>query len=347
MNAPILVVGQGIAGSVLALAFTEYQIPFIAVEQFGISRSSSVAAGLFNPVVFKRLTEGWRAFEAVEKAKVFYHNAEQITQSSFLNIDGILRVHGSEDERRMWSAKRERGAWSSVLGESFQDSEIMSILHTPFGAAHIFEAGFVHPQKFLDAVKGFLASNQQLCRCALDHSDLHISHEAIAWNGMRFSAIVCCEGTAIQQNPYFAADVLKPAKGEVLIIEAPDLPQRVFNGKVYGVPIGNACFRIGATYDWDAPHAEPTQAKYDELYDQLCNLVKVPFRVIGHEAGIRPSSPNRRPFFINSGREKRIFAFNGLGTKGVLLAPMLAYEIASYFRSGSMPNPEFTLQPFG
>ncbi|MFN5371048.1 MAG: NAD(P)/FAD-dependent oxidoreductase [Bacteroidia bacterium] len=347
MDLPILVVGQGIAGSVLALAFTEYEIPFLAVEQHGISRSSSVAAGLFNPVVFKRLTEGWRAFEAVERAKAFYQNAEQITQASFLNVDGILRVHGSDDERRMWSAKRENHTWSKILGESSRDNGIMSGLHAPFGTAHIHEAGFIHPQKFLDTVKSFLSLKQQLYSRTFEHNDLRFSQEAIAWNGMQFYAVVFCEGVAIQHNPYFAAEILKPAKGEVLIIEAPDLPQRVFNGKVYGVPIGNARFRIGATYEWDAPNAEPTQTKYDELYDQLCNLIKVPFRVIGHEAGIRPSSPNRRPFFINSAREKRVFAFNGLGTKGVLLAPMLALEIASYFRDGSMPNPEFTLQTFG
>jgi glycine/D-amino acid oxidase-like deaminating enzyme len=347
MDLPILVVGQGIAGSVLALAFTEYEIPFLAVEQHGISRSSSVAAGLFNPVVFKRLTEGWRAFEAVEKAKAFYQNAEQITQASFLNVDGILRVHSSDDERRMWSAKRENHTWSKILGESSRDNGIMSGLHAPFGTAHIHEAGFMHPQKFLDTVKSFLSLKQQLYSRTFEHNDLRFSQEAIAWNGMQFNAVVFCEGVAIQHNPYFAAEILKPAKGEVLIIEAPDLPQRVFNGKVYGVPIGNARFRIGATYEWDAPNAEPTQTKYDELYDQLCNLIKVPFRVIGHEAGIRPSSPNRRPFFINSAREERVFAFNGLGTKGVLLAPMLALEIASYFRDGSMPNPEFTLQTFG
>lgn len=347
MELPILVVGQGIAGSVLALAFAEYKIPFLAVEQNGISRSSSVAAGLFNPVVFKRLTEGWRAFEAVEKAKAFYGKAEQTTQSSFLNVDGILRVHGSDDERRMWSAKRENLTWSRVLGESSSDSGLMSGLHAPFGAAHIREAGFIHPQKFLDAVKSFLSSKQQICNRTFEHNDVRFSQEAIAWNGMRFKAIVFCEGTAIQHNPYFTAEILKPAKGEVLIVEAPDLPQRVFNGKVYGVPIGNGRFRVGATYEWDPPHAEPTQAKYDELHEQLCSLVKVPFRVVGHEAGIRPSSPNRRPFFINSASEKRIFAFNGLGTKGVLLAPMLALEIASYFRDGIMPNHEFTLQSFG
>jgi glycine/D-amino acid oxidase-like deaminating enzyme len=347
MDLPILIVGQGIAGSVLALAFAEYGITFRVVEQVGFSRSSAVAAGLFNPVVFKRLTEGWRAFEAVEKAKAFYRIAEQTTQSSFLNLDGILRVHGSDDERRMWSAKRENHIWSRVLGESSRDSGIMSGLHAPFGAAHIVEAGFIHPQLFLDAVKTYLDSQMLVYDEAFIHSKVNYNHAGIIWNGQLYKAIVFCEGTAIAKNPYFDSAVLKPAKGEVLIIEAPELPQRVFNGKVYGVPIGNGRFRVGATYEWDAPHAEPTQAKYDELHEQLCRLVKVPFRVVGHEAGIRPSSPSRRPFFINSASEKRIFAFNGLGTKGVLLAPMLALEIASYFRDGIMPNPEFTLQSFG
>jgi len=344
MDLPILIVGQGIAGSVLALAFAEYGISFRAVEQSGFSRSSAVAAGLFNPVVFKRLTEGWRAFEAVQKAKAFYQHAEQITRASFLDTNGIVRVHGSDDECRMWAAKREKAPWNTILGESSPEPEMAPGLYAPFGTAQIVEAGFINPQVFLDAVKLHLDSQMLRYDEAFIHSKINCNEAGIIWNGQLFKAIVFCEGTAIAQNPYFDAAVLKPAKGEVLIVEAPDLPQRVFNGKVYGVPIGNGRFRVGATYEWDAPHAEPTQAKYDELHEQLCALLKVPFRVVAHEAGIRPSSPDRRPFFIHSRREERIFAFNGLGTKGALLAPMLALEIASYFRDRVMPNPEFTLQ---
>jgi hypothetical protein len=37
----------------------------------------------------------------------------------------------------------------------------------------------------------------------------------------------------------------------------------------------------------------------------------------------------------------KAFAFNGLGTKGVLLAPMLADEIAQFFKFRKPVHPEF------
>jgi glycine/D-amino acid oxidase-like deaminating enzyme len=71
------------------------------------------------------------------------------------------------------------------------------------------------------------------------------------------------------------------------------------------------------------------------------NLLKVPFNVIRHEAGIRPATPTRRPLFIRSRKNSCVFAFNGLGTKGVLLAPMLAGEIAQYLKHKKPVHAEF------
>jgi glycine/D-amino acid oxidase-like deaminating enzyme len=179
---------------------------------------------------------------------------------------------------------------------------------------------------------------------ALDSStekEITETADSIVWRNTAYAAIVFCEGTAVEQNSLFESPLLKPAKGEILLIESPDAPQEIFNGKVYGVPIGSNRFRVGATYEWDATHAEPTSAKYEELTKQLGGLLKVPFRVIEHQAGIRPSTPSRRPLFLRSKLNSKAFAFNGLGTKGVLLAPMLADEIAQFFKFRKPVHPEF------
>ena len=167
----------------------------------------------------------------------------------------------------------------------------------------------------------------------MNPKEIDESENGIVWNSQHYRAVVFCEGAAVEQNLFFETPLLRPAKGEILVIEAAGVPQEVFNGKVYGVPLGNCQFKVGATYEWDAPHAEPTPQKYEELVQQLSNLLKVPFTVIRHEAGIRPSTPTRRPLFMRSKRNQNVFTFNGLGTKGVLLAPMLAEEIALFFKN--------------
>ncbi len=339
MELPVLIVGQGLAGSVLALTLLEYGIPCHIADKQGLSISSRVAAGLYNPIVFKRLTEGWRAAEAVHCARAFYKYAESHLGIQFLHNEGIYRVHGSLDEVKLWSKRREEG-WSNHLGHSEMASS-KSWLNAPFGGAMVHSGGFIQPLPFLDAVRNRFALESAFFDEAVTEKEFTETSDSIVWRNTAYAAIVFCEGTAVEQNCLFERPLLKPAKGEILLIESPDAPQEIFNGKVYGVPIGSNRFRVGATYEWDATHTEPTSAKYEELIKQLGGLLKVPFRVIDHQAGIRPSTPSRRPLFLRSKLNSKAYAFNGLGTKGVLLAPMLADEIAQFFKFRKPVHSEF------
>lgn len=339
MELPVLVVGQGLAGSVLAMSLVEHGISCHIANKPGLAISSHVAAGLYNPIVFKRLTLGWRAEEAVIKARSFYSNAEYSLGIRFLNDNGIYRIHSAEEEAKLWEKRLDEG-WAHHLGKSTL-SENKPWLNAPFGGAMVHSGGHIHVSNFLDAVRGYFRANDSFFDAFVDPYELGHSENGIIWNQKHYRAIVFCEGTAVERNPFFETPLLRPAKGEILIIEAPDIPQEIFNGKVYGVPIGNGQFRVGSTYEWDAQHADPTPQKYEELVQQIRNLLQVTFRVIRHEAGIRPSSPTRRPLFLRSRQNNHVFAFNGLGTKGVLLAPMLTVEIAMFLKYNKPVHSEF------
>jgi glycine oxidase len=339
MELPILIVGQGLAGSVLALSLFNHGVPCHIADKQGMSVSSRVAAGLYNPIVFKRLTLGWRADEALAAVNKFYKKAERQLGIQILNESGIYRIHGSEDEVKLW-AKRRDGGWEQHLGQT-ESAEKKPWLKMPFGGAMVHSGGSINTLYFLDEVRTLFANKSVYHDAEVIASELVETEGAVFWKNTAYEAVVFCEGTVIEKNTLFEAPLLKPAKGEVLLIEAPDLPIEIFNGKVYGVPLGNHKFKVGATYEWDAPHAEPTTEKYDELVYQLNKLLNVKFSVVKHEAGIRPSTPTRRPLFLRSKQISRVFAFNGLGTKGVLLAPMLADEIAQFFKSRKPVHPEF------
>ena len=339
MELPVLVVGQGLAGSVLAMSLAEQGISCHIADKPGLAISSRVAAGLYNPIVFKRLTFGWRAEEALQKTESFYSKVGRFLGVQILNKYGIYRIHGSADEVTLWTKRRIEG-WHNHLGES-ASSELKAWLNAPFGGAMVHTAGYIHVASFLDAVRDYFRSKDAYYEAFVNPHEIIEADIGIIWNQRQYRAVIFCEGTAVERNPFFETPMLRPAKGEVLVINAPDLPQEIFNGKVYGVPLGNGQFRIGSTYEWDATHAEPTQEKYEELMQQLKHLLNVPIEVIRHEAGIRPSTPTRRPLFVRSKQNACVFAFNGLGTKGVLLAPMLTEEIVLNFKYRKPVHPEF------
>lgn len=49
--------------------------------------------------------------------------------------------------------------------------------------------------------------------------------------------------------------------------------------------------------------------------------MKIPYNVVEHKAGVRPSVSDRRPVLGPCKDYEQLVVFNGLGTKGVSLAP--------------------------
>ncbi|MEZ4908810.1 MAG: FAD-dependent oxidoreductase [Saprospiraceae bacterium] len=53
-------------------------------------------------------------------------------------------------------------------------------------------------------------------------------------------------------------------------------------------------------------------------------MVKLDFEVVEHIAGIRPTVKDRRPVIGSNTQHPHVKVFNGMGTKGISLAPYFA-----------------------
>ena len=143
MNPEILIVGQGLAGTTLALQLHRSGIPFLVVDNPNISRSSRVAAGLFNPVVFKRMNLGWRTHDCLKEAISFYRFVEQLTESSFCHANGMHRIHGSVDERKLWEERLLELGWEHHIEDTLP-AENHPWLNQPFDGARVNSAGYIY-----------------------------------------------------------------------------------------------------------------------------------------------------------------------------------------------------------
>ncbi|MGZ4042733.1 MAG: FAD-dependent oxidoreductase, partial [Bacteroidia bacterium] len=67
-----IIVGRGLAATVLAHTFKTNNLAFKVIGSPNLSHSSLVAAGIWNPIVFKRLTSSWLAHQTVPFLINFY-----------------------------------------------------------------------------------------------------------------------------------------------------------------------------------------------------------------------------------------------------------------------------------
>ncbi|MFK7904191.1 MAG: NAD(P)/FAD-dependent oxidoreductase, partial [Chitinophagales bacterium] len=160
----------------------------------------------------------------------------------------------------------------------------------------------------------------------------------VSWKGIEAKKIIFCEGHQTRFNPYFDWLPFVPAKGELLIIEAKGLDleatERIAKNKITLLPLGNDRYWVGSTYEWKKLDEVPTQKYREELSSQLENTINVPYQIIVHQAGIRPSAKDRRPFVGLHPKYPNMGVFNGLGTKGVSLSPYFAHHFAAHLEEG-------------
>ncbi len=113
-----------------------------------------------------------------------------------------------------------------------------------------------------------------------------------------------------------------------MLIKVPNLDVDVIlKSSIFVIPLGNDLYKVGATYNWEDKTNVPTEAAKKELVANLSELINCDFEIIEHYAGVRPTVKDRRPLVGSHPIHKNVHVLNGLGTRGVMLAPAMALAL--------------------
>jgi len=123
---------------------------------------------------------------------------------------------------------------------------------------------------------------------------------------------------------------VRPNQGEVLTVRVENaMGDETVNNVTWAMPVDSDLIRIGSTYRWDMMKAQVLESTQKELLDKVNGARHgapfAPHQVVGHRAGLRPASPDRRPLIGRVSDERPWYiACNGWGTRGVLIGPRTA-----------------------
>jgi glycine/D-amino acid oxidase-like deaminating enzyme len=70
------------------------------------------------------------------------------------------------------------------------------------------------------------------------------------------------------------------------------------------------------------------------------------YEIIDQQVGVRPTVLDRRPILGEHHSIKNVYLFNGLGTKGYLMAPTLARELCVFMFDGVPLDKEISIERF-
>lgn len=342
-----IIVGQGIAGTVLSWTLLQYGKKVIVVDHRQKPSSSEIALGIYNPVVFKRMTKSWKADELIPVAEELYSDMETVLGVKALHKNGILKLFSSKDERTFWEKKMHNGEAMAFLDTTKEQSEYTDIVFDELGSADVLHSGWLDTAKLLSAFRKFLRGNNLLIEKKFEHKNVNTSSEFLQWNNLSAERIIFCEGSRASENPFFKNLPFVLTKGEMLTIRIPDfMPHHLISKGVYLLHEYDDVFKVGATYDWDDLTDSPTEKGKMDLVEKLKKVLKVDYEILDQAAAIRPTVKDRRPLIGLHSEDKRIGIFNGMGTKGVMIAPFFAKQFAEYIESNIPLDKEVDIKRF-
>ena len=136
MECDFLIIGQGIAGSTLALELMKRGSKVLVVDRGDPGSSSRVAAGLVTPLTGKGLNAAWRQREYLPIAEQFYRDLEKRTGEKVYYTTEVRRLLRTEAEETKWQKKVETHAeWGSLVETSKDDLDLgHGVISMPRGA---------------------------------------------------------------------------------------------------------------------------------------------------------------------------------------------------------------------
>lgn len=335
----VIIIGQGLAGTVLSETLAARGLRVVIYDVPKEGRASHVAAGLVNPIVLRRTVPSWRASEMLAIAGAFYRELEQRYDARFWNPTELVGIFPTAKEAGIWRLRMKEPEMARMLGEGPASDPAVEELPRPYGYGIVKRCAWLDVRKLLHAHRERWRASGDLVELEVGAGDVRAMESGVRVHQSTAPLLVRCEG------PRAPAAYLVPVRGEGLTVRIPDLRLKsVVHRGVFVLPVGDDRYRVGSTFAWDNVWSGPTEEAHRWLLDKLERLVQRAVEVEDQWAGVRPASRDRRPVLGRTAAQEAIL--NGLGSRGVLLAPWSAQHLTGHLFDGTSLDPEVDVARF-
>lgn len=340
-----IIVGAGLSGIAIAEELIDKGRNIRVFEDMS-QTSSTVAGGVYNPVILKRFTLAWEADRQLKVAIPFYRSLEKKLDISLVKEMAIYRKFFSVEEQNDWFSAMDKASLSPFLSPNLLQ-ELNPNIPSDFSFGKVNGTGIIATEKLLENYRQYLEDLKLFFSESFEYDKLQLKRDLFNYKGFQAKRIIFCEGFGIKKNPFFNYLPLNGNKGEYLVIQSPDLQLEVaVKSSVFILPLGNDLYKVGATYSNSDKTPEPTEEAREYLLDKLKKMITCDFEVVDQVSGIRPATVDRKPLVGEHPDYKGMYVCNGFGSRGVLIAPTVSKELLDSIENETKLPAEIDIKRF-
>lgn len=348
MHVDYLIIGQGIAGTMLAYELLQAERQVLVVDNPAAPPATRVALGICNPVQGRQVHLAWRVAETFGYAATAYTALSHELQTPIYRPLPFLRLFVDAKQRDKWQHRRHEPGYAAYLGETFDEAGAPPALQAPWGGGEVFGAAWVDGAHLVQRFAAWLQRHNAFHAGRVELTAgprqpvVQIDGETV-----HAERIIFCDGHHGAGNSHFAWLPFRLVKGEMLVIRAPELGvDAIVKKEAFLVPLGDHTYWVGSTYDHYDRSLATTAAGRAALVARLDKLLRVPYDILDQQAAIRPKSADGQPLLGLHPQQPWVGIFNGLGSKGFTLAPYWAAHLVAHLELGAPLDPEVDVARF-
>lgn len=346
-----LIVGQGLAGTCLSFNLLQAGKKVMVIDAADPNSASHLSSGIINPITGRRLVKSWLIDTLRPFAIQFYQQMENHLNQKFLYPKSVIWPVKNMQELNDFAARQANPSTSHFFE---------GIYNTPYpshsGISSQFAYAAIHAHMLdvptlINTWRSYLQQQKLLITDQLQYHQIKLTSNGLSWKNIKTQYLIFCEGYRSMFNPYFNFLPFRGNKAEILSIKAPDvhISNHLIKGKVFVVPYPKkekSVYWIGSTTDHHHINDTPSTKNKQVLIEKLQQTIHVPFSVINHQAGIRPTTKYRRPFVGTHPIHQQLGILGGLGTKGVTLGAYFAHQLKNHILQGQPIHEEVNIGRF-
>lgn len=304
---PILIIGQGIAGTLLSFELFNAGIPFHVIDQVDPTCASWASGAVLNPYSGRTIKGVSRRSHMYEVARSKYQQMETLIGSKILHPTPLLVFDAVETDTRP--------AIPETLLIPFRQKDNLQLFE---------EVALVDNTLLLKEWRNFLEQNQFITNGRFDFDQLSYQDTPVRYQDKLYSKIIFCTGVAAHSSPLFSRLRFTQNRGDVLLIRSAQLDRNYIyqKDKLRLLPRSEHTFWCGSNYLWAYDDMVPNQEWAAQTITQLKHWLQTDFEVQDHFCAKRPTTAGQIPFIGWHPLFPNIGICNGLGTKGFSAGPL-------------------------
>ncbi len=341
----LIIVGGGIAGTTLAMQSLNLGLKPLLIDKHNPNSASRRAAGVINPITGRSMNKSWMIDDLLPFTDGFYPDLEIKLGTKFFHEIETFRYLPDTKAENDWSAKQGTPGINSYLS-----SDELFKAPRGFKEGKYFKINggrILNVHEYLRSCHSFLKSMDSLLNIEFSPNDLKRDSQFIIGD-QSSPNLILAEGASNGFDEFNYLPLI-PNRGQMRLLSIPGLGLDHIT-HISGLNLTpffeKDLYYLGSTYERNETEAIPTSTGDVKLNQRFQDYFELDFEVVLRAAGIRPTVIDRKPLLGAHPGIDRLYIFNGMGSKGVSLAPFFSIQLINHILNGTELNPEVDIARF-